>query len=239
MQQTLKRLAQLWMQDVHPRLMSFVATAGAVWLGVCLLLLFGLASLSEEVLEQEAFAIDEMILLWVNQWTTPALDQIMLAVTRLGDPDIVVPLTCIGFVWLWWKWRWRIAAIFALTCIGGAVLSTSLKVFFSKSRPELWSQLITETSYSFPSGHALGSMVLYGFSAYLLAQCYKQQKWLIFSIAGVLIAGIGLSRIYLGVHWPTDVVAGYSIGFLWLSVCIGLFQLEVRRAKRETTSSQH
>lgn len=234
MQQTLKRLAHLWMQEVHPRLMSFVATVGFVWLGVCLLLLFGLASLAEEVLEQEAFAFDEAILLWINQHSSPLLDQVMLTVTRLGDPDIVVPLTCIGIVWLWWRWRWRIAAIFAITCIGGAVLSTGFKLLFGKERPALWSQLITETSYSFPSGHALGSMVLYGFSAYLLVQGLKSHRWLIYGVAALLIGSIGFSRIYLGVHWPTDVVAGYSIGFLWLSVCIGLFQLETKRSERAT-----
>jgi len=225
------------MQEVNPRLMSFVTTVGFVWLGVCLILLFGLANLAEEVLEQETFAFDETILLWINQFSSPVLDQVMLTVTRLGDPDIVVPLTCIGVVWLWWRWRWRIAAIFAITCIGGAVLSTGFKLLFGKERPALWTQLITETSYSFPSGHALGSMVLYGFSAYLLVQRFKSYEWWIYGIATLLIASIGFSRIYLGVHWPTDVVAGYSIGFLWLSVCIGLYQLETKRSEKSTPST--
>lgn len=239
MQETLKKLARLWMHEVHPRLISFIAAVGVVWLGVCLLLLFGLANLAEEVLEQEAFAFDETILLWINQFANPVLDQLMLTVTRLGDPNIVVPLTCIGVVWLWWRWRWRIAAIFAITCIGGAVLSTGFKILFGKERPELWSQLITETSYSFPSGHALGSMVLYGFSAFLLAQRFQPQKWLIYGVAVLLIGSIGFSRIYLGVHWPTDVVAGYSIGFLWLSLCIGLFQLETRRSGKSKNVSSN
>ena len=236
MQETLKNLARWWIREVYPRLMSFVAAAGVIWLGVCLLLLWGLANLAEEVLEQEVFAVDEAILLWINQHTTPAFDQAMLTVTRLGDPDIVVPLTCIGFIWLWWRWRWRIAAIFAITCGGGAVLSTGFKLLFAKARPALWSQLITETSYSFPSGHALGSMVLYGFSAYLLAQRWPVQKWVIYGVAALLIGSIGFSRIYLGVHWPSDVVAGYAIGFLWLSLCIGLFQLETRRTQRSPNS---
>lgn len=231
MQETLKKLARLWIHEVHPRLMSFVATAEFVWLGVCLLLLFGLANLAEEVLEQEAFAFDEAVLLWINQFTNPVLDQVMLTVTRLGDPYIVVPLTCIGFFWFWWQWRWRVAVIFGVNCLGGAVLSNGLKLFFSKSRPELWAQLITETSYSFPSGHALGSMVLYGFSAFLLAQKFAAYKRLIYGLAILLISSIGFSRIYLGVHWPTDVLAGYAIGFLWISVSIGLVQLVTRRSR--------
>lgn len=231
MQETLKKLARLWMHEINPRLVSFITAAWVIWLGVCLLLLFGLANLAEEVLEQEAFAFDEAILLWINGFANPTLDRVMLTATRLGDPEVVVPLTCVGVVWLWWRWRWRIAAIFAITCIGGAVLSTGFKLLFEKARPALWPQLITETSYSFPSGHALGAMVLYGFSAYLLAQWFQPQKRLIYGVAALLIGSIGFSRIYLGVHWPTDVVAGYSIGFLWLSLCVGLLQLETRRSR--------
>jgi membrane-associated phospholipid phosphatase len=233
MQETLKRLARMWMQEVHPRLMSFVTTIGVLWLGVCLLLLFGLAQLAEEVLEREAFTFDEAILLWINQFTNPGLDQIVLTVTRLGNPGTVIPLTCIGFCWLWWRWQHRVAVIFAINCIGGAVLSTGLKLFFNKPRPQLWPQLITENTGSFPSGHALGSMVLYGFSAYLLAQRFPGQKRVIYTAAVLLIGGIGLSRLYLGVHWPTDVLAGYSIGFLWISVCIGLLKLEAKALRKQ------
>ncbi|PSN10214.1 phosphatase PAP2 family protein [filamentous cyanobacterium CCP5] len=232
MQQTLKRLASFWMHEVHPRLMSFVATVGVVWLAVCLLAIWGLSSLMDEVIEQEAFVFDETVLLWINQSTSPLLDQIMLTITRLGDPAFVIPLTVAVFIWLWWRWRRRIALIFALNCIGGAVLSTGMKLIFGKDRPALWPQLISETTYSFPSGHALGSMVLYGFLAYLLVQRFPQQRPWIYGVSGLLIAGIGFSRLYLGVHWPTDVLAGYSIGFLWVSISIGLYQLATRRRSK-------
>jgi len=230
MQQILKRLARLWMQKVHLRLLSFVAAVGVVWLIVCLFVLFMLAVLIEEVIEQEAFAFDEAILQWIYQSANPVFDQIMLTVTRLGDPSIMVPLACIGFTWLWWRWRWRIAAgIFALDCMGGVVLSNGLKLVFNKDRPQLWQQLITETSYSFPSGHALGSVVLYGFYSFLIAQRFPKQKGWIYGIAALLIISIGFSRLYLGVHWPTDVLAGYGIGFLWISVCMGLLRLFTQR----------
>jgi undecaprenyl-diphosphatase len=97
MQQTLKQLAKAWMQHIHPRLMSFVATVGLLWLGACLLILLGLAELADEVLEQEAFFFDETILLWINQFASPTLDRVMLTVTHLGDPAVVVPLACMGF----------------------------------------------------------------------------------------------------------------------------------------------
>jgi membrane-associated phospholipid phosphatase len=224
----LKRLAQFWKDQGYPRFLSFVATAGFAWLGICLLLIFGLAQLGEEVLEQEAFAFDEAILLWIHQFSPPWLDQAMLMITRLGNPSVVLPLAFIGLVWLLWNRQWLIAAIFALNCVGGAILSAGLKVFFGKPRPQLWPQLITETTYSFPSGHALGSMVLYGFSSYLLAQQFPHQRRWIYGCATLLIGSIGFSRLYLGVHWPTDVIAGYSVGFLWMSVCIGLLRLAAR-----------
>ncbi|WOD40221.1 phosphatase PAP2 family protein [Nodosilinea sp. E11] len=211
--------------------MSFVTTVGVLWLGFCLLLLLGLAELADEVLEQESFLLDEATLLWINQFTHPWLDRVMLAATRLGDPSTVVPLACIGFSLLLWRREWRVATLFAIACTGGAVLSIGLKLFFSKPRPQLWPQLITEHTYSFPSGHALGSMVLYGFSSYLLVQYFPQWRGLIYGLATLLIGAIGLSRIYLGVHWPTDVLAGYAIGFLWISGCIALLKLkQVQRA---------
>ena len=233
MQQTLKQLAKAWMQYIHPRLMSFVATFGLIWLGACLLILLGLAHLADEVLEQEAFVFDEAILLWINQFASPTLDRVMATVTRLGNPKVVIPLACMGFGWLWWQRLWLIAMVFAINCVGGAVLSTKLKVFFGKPRPDLWPQIITETSYSFPSGHALGSMVIYGFSTYLLAQRFPQRHRLIYGLAVLLIGSIGLSRLYLGVHWPTDVLAGYGIGFLWISGCIALLRLKLARLYRQ------
>ncbi|PSN19710.1 phosphatase PAP2 family protein [filamentous cyanobacterium CCP5] len=222
----LRSLANLWMQRIHPRLMTFIAAVGVIWLGICLLLLLLLAHLSDEVLDQEAFVFDETILLSIHQWANPALDQIMLAITQLGNPSTVIPLACISISWLYWRRQWQMALLFFTTCLGGAVLSTGLKLFFGKARPQLWPQLITETTYSFPSGHALGSMVLYGLIAYLVALRFSQWARWIYSAAVILIGAIGFSRLYLGVHWPTDVLAGYSIGFLWLVVCTALFRLK-------------
>ena len=90
----------------------------------------------------------------------------------------------------------------------------------------LWRSPITETSYSYPSGHALGSTILYGFLSYLLATRYPQFSWLIYALAGILIFAIGLSRLYLGVHWSTDIIGGYCIGFLWVMLCITMLRLQ-------------
>jgi undecaprenyl-diphosphatase len=113
-----------------------------------------------------------------------------------------------------------------IDCLGGVILSYGLKLVFSKPRPNLWQSGIEETSFSYPSGHALGSTILYGFLAYVLATRYPQLAFLIYAGAVLLISAIGLSRLYLGVHWPTDIIAGYSIGFLWVMFCITMLKLQ-------------
>ena len=99
-------------------------------------------------------------------------------------------------------------------------------------RPQLWQQLIKETSFSYPSGHALGSMVIYGFIAYLLAFHYPKFAQIIYTFAAILIGAIGLSRLYLGVHWPTDIIAGYGVGYLWLMFSITMLKLQKARFEK-------
>ena len=226
MQHFLDRLASLWLKNIHPRINSFIAFFGVGWLVICVLTAYLLIELSDEVLEQETFAFDKDILLFIHQFANPVLDNIMVGITRIGDPHTVVPLTAVVFCLLLWKRRFTEAKFFALNAAGGATLSYFLKLAFSKPRPELWTQPISEITYSYPSGHALGSMVLYGFLAYLLATFYPRYAKVVYAIATCLIIGIGFSRLYLGVHWPTDIVGGYGIGFLWLSVCVMLMRLE-------------
>ena len=230
MKQFFRYLVKVWLQRVNPRIASFVAVSSVVWLWACALILYFLAELSEEILEREAFIFDKATLLYIHQFSNPVLDTLMLSITRIGDPRTVVPLTISIFCFLWWK-RYRLEAkFFALNAAGGAILSTILKLVFSRPRPELWPQLISENTFSYPSGHALGSMILYGFLAHLLATLYPHYAKPCYWIMAILIAAIGFSRLYLGVHWPTDILAGYGIGFLWITVCILLMQLQKTKA---------
>ncbi len=216
-----------WLQNIYPRIAPLIATVGTVGLATCLLIVFILSQLFEEVLDREAFAFDTTLLLWLHQFSNPILDRVMLTITTLGNPRVVVPVAAVSLVILWLQRYKQEAKIFAIACLGGVILNTGMKLAFSKARPELWHRLITEKSFSFPSGHALGSIVLYGFLAYLLAVAYPKLAWIIYILAVVAIIAIGLSRLYLGVHWPTDVIAGYGIGFLWLRMCILMLQLQL------------
>lgn len=219
-------LISFWQRKINPHLSSLIATIGIGGLAVCLFILFVVAKLSDEVLEKEFFTFDKSLLLWLHQFTNPTLDLIMLKITQLGNPSFVVILVVITLSLLYRKHYYQEAKIFLLASLGALILTTEMKLFFGKPRPQLWEHLIQETSFSFPSGHALGSMVLYGLIAYLLSKFYPQFSFLIYSLITIIIILIGLSRLYLGVHWPTDIIAGYGVGFLWLMLCITLLKLQ-------------
>ena len=215
MQVLLHKLTTFWRRKVNPKIASLIAVIGITGIVSCLLIVYVLAQLSEDVLDKEAFAFDKTILLWIHSFANPTLDRIMLFITNLGNPNTVVVIATISLALLLWRRCYQEAKTFAIDCLGGVVLSYCLKLVFSKTRPDLWRSPITETSYSYPSGHALGSTILYGFLFYLLATRYPQFSWLIYALAGILIFAIGLSRLYLGVHWPTDI---YWRLLYWLSV---------------------
>ncbi len=201
---------------------------GALLLCLGLLMIFG--RLSQEVLEKEAFGFDTSILLWLHQHTNSTLDSLMMQITRLGDPEIVVVLVTIAFSLLIWQRQFWSAQMLFLACLGGLILNQGLKLVFAKPRPQLWTPLVVEHSYSFPSGHALGGLVVYGFLAVLLAYHFPRLRYgsspaAIYGIAAVIVGAIGISRLFLGVHWPTDILAGYTVGAVWLMACIFTFRL--------------
>jgi undecaprenyl-diphosphatase len=224
----MKRLIRFWTRHNSPYLASLMAALGTVGLAVCMVILLGLGKLFQEVWEKEVFSLDTTLLLQIHQWANPILDRVMLGLTQVGNPGFIVGVVIGSLSWLWWKRKLTEAQLFAIACLGALALNIGLKLFFAKPRPTLWAYLITEKTFSFPSGHALGSMVIYGFLAYLLASQLPKFSLLIYTATGGLIAAIGLSRLYLGVHWPSDVLAGYSVGFLWLMTCITLLKLQTQ-----------
>ncbi len=206
-----------WTRASFP--LSFVVFLGCMGL----LALFGW--LSQEVLARETFGFDTKLLLWLHQHSNAAIDSLMLTITTVGDPEVVIVLVTISFSLLLWYKRFWTAKILFLTCLGGLILNQGLKLVFAKPRPQLWTPLIVEHSYSFPSGHALGSAVLYGFLAVLLAREYPRYRIGIYSTAILLVSAIGLSRLFLGVHYPTDIIAGYAVGLLWLITCVRILHM--------------
>lgn len=237
MQTFLLKLIKFWRDKIHLRITSLIAAIGTVGIVSCLIIIYVVAQISDEVLDREAFAFDKIILLWIHSFANPTLDRIMQTITRLNDPEVVSVVAGIALVLLLWKRYYPEAKIFVINCTGGVVLSYGLKSVFGKTRPDLWESAIEEVSFSYPSGHALGSTVLYGFLAYILATRYPQFSWAIYIAAVALIGAIGSSRLYLGVHWPTDIIGGYGIGFLWLTFCITMLKLQKMQQLQQAESA--
>ncbi|AFZ09928.1 phosphoesterase PA-phosphatase related protein [Oscillatoria nigro-viridis PCC 7112] len=213
-------------------LISIIRLAG---LAVAALAMWGFSTIAEEVLEKESYAFDTSILLYLRSLHTPLRDRIMLGFTFLGEPKLllVICLT-LGIVLLARNHRSEAATI-AIAGGGAMGLNLLLKKLFARARPQLWERVVNVTFYSFPSGHAMISMVIYGLLGYFLGARFPKQRWSIYSLTVVLIAAIGLSRLYLGVHWPTDVIAGYTAGVVWLIACI--LSLEIWKELRSLTTA--
>ena len=214
--------------SIHRRLWSIVLQSPLVTF-IYLSSVIVLVWLSSEAWEKESLGLDQGTLLWIHQGASPLLDRLMLLITSLGNPGWAVGVVVAVLVWTVGRRRYQDAGLFLVTCFGGLMIEVGLKQLFAKSRPELWPRLISEHSYSFPSGHAVGAVVLYGGLAYLLTQRWPYQATWIYGITTILIGAIGFSRLYLGVHWPTDVIAGYLVGGLWLFSCIQIAQKYSRK----------
>jgi len=165
----------------------------------------------------EGSEFDENVFKLVASYTTPGRTSFMNFITFLGKHTLLIPLNflLIGF-FIYKKHKWFAIRIASLA-LSSVALSFSLKQFFRRDRPEL--QLIGDISgYSFPSGHALIGIVFYGLFIYIIWHEVKQ-KWLriiLIVLLAVLILLISFSRIYLRVHYPSDVIAGLAVGFIWL-----------------------
>jgi undecaprenyl-diphosphatase len=175
------------------------------------------------------YGLDKAILLAIQKLHTPLLDRIMLGITSLGDPIVLLSLSLgLGIGSLFYQRRSE-ATTLGAAVVGAISLNCWLKLLFGRARPALWERLIDVGLHSFPSGHAMVSIATYGFLGYSLAKQFPQRQRQIFALSAILIGAIGFSRLYLGVHWPTDVVAGYAVGLAWLIACILGIQTSVAR----------
>jgi len=168
----------------------------------------------------------------VHGWTNPALTQMMRLLTFIGSIEVFIPTLIVAVVVLLSigeKEQGRrlvrkreVSGIFGLAIGGAILLNEVFKVHFHRARPKVPWAIGDEHTFSFPSGHSLFSMVLYGLIAYLvLGRRGRPLRHLVVVLAAAaLVMGIGLSRIYLGMHWPTDVLAGYLTGGVWLGAVI-------------------
>lgn len=189
--------------------------------------LFGFVSTN--VHQGDTLAFDQSVLRSINEYSNGFLNTFFLIVTEFGGVAAVTVTSFLLFGYLLYKKNKYGALLLAVGVGGASLINYIAKVTFERARPELWSQLITETTYSFPSGHAAGSSAL----AICIVALLWRTKWRIPAMiaAIVYIPLIGFSRMYLGVHYLTDVLAGWILSIAWVTIVISL--VYVRRSRRK------
>jgi membrane-associated phospholipid phosphatase len=194
--------------------------AGLVVFG-CMTLI--LAEISEDVMNREPLTVTDVQLSnWLHMHASPPLTNAMFVITSLGSTGVASIIAIVFGLYLLWQRRpyWLAAAW--LTIFGGMLLNRLLKYLFHRARPHFDDPILTLTSYSFPSGHTMTATVLYGFLAAFLVVRTKswRRRVLVILTASLLIALVGFSRIYLGAHYLSDVLAALAEGLAWLACCL-------------------
>lgn len=184
-----------------------------LFLGVVLpLILFGLVA--EEVIDKEAFFFDEPLLMFAHAHATPFLDKLMYFATTAGAALVLIPANCLIFAWLIRKGRRSDAVFWAVAVIGAKVINYAAKNFFGRVRPSLWISRVHESTFSFPSGHAMATMATV--AALCMLSWKTRWRWFAIVIGGAFAAIVGVSRVYFGVHYPSDVLAGWAASLAWV-----------------------
>ncbi|HSE31548.1 MAG TPA: phosphatase PAP2 family protein [Pyrinomonadaceae bacterium] len=190
--------------------------------------------LTDEVLEGDTLAFDEATRAAVHQLASPTLTTIMRGISFFGGTRFLFGATTIivlSFIFRKWK---REAILLTVTMIGASLLNITLKLTFKRVRPEPFFNLATPKSWSFPSGHSLASFCFFGALAVIVNARIKSRRLRIAIgiTAAVIIFLIGLSRIYLGVHYATDVIAGFTAALIWIGAVKFVEDQLVRRRRR-------
>lgn len=192
---------------------GLVVAIGALW---------ALAVLTQDVLAGETLRLDVGALNWFAQYTSPRRDIRALEITSLGSGTVVLAMSVIVGAILALFGHRPYALLIALSVGGGWILSPLLKGLFGRDRPQVVDWRVPHAGLdSFPSGHAMMGMVLYATLAYVVHRV-GQRAWvsaLAIVLAALIVALIGITRVYLGVHYPTDVLAGFAVGFAWTVFC--------------------
>jgi len=189
-----------------------------------LLPLAGFVALADEVHELESIYFDAPLLWKMHGLHSPGLDQFFVLLSKLGYEWFLIPADVLIVAVLVWRKRWREASFVAICFVGSALLNMGSKRFFQRDRPSLWESIAPESTFSFPSGHAMGSMTL-AVTLVLLAW-NTRWRWPVALSVVTFAVLVSLSRVYLGVHYPSDILAGWCAALVWV---VGCFLVMFRR----------
>lgn len=207
----------LWLAVTFELVAGLLVSLGALWAFV---------GLSEEVFEGETARLDTAVLLWINSTFPAWLGLPMRLVTALGYPRVVVPLL-LAVAYLFYRRGLKLHGLLLVVSVSGAaILGNALKLFYERARPELFDSGYTASFFSFPSGHAVTAASFYGLLTFLVSRRLGgPARWFVVAGGASLVLLIGFSRLYLGVHYPSDVVAGYLAAALWVGTVVSALVL--------------
>lgn len=231
----------LWQRIKRIELMILLAIAlviGGTWLFI---------ALADEVIEGETTSIDEQLLLTLRNPADqsdplgpPWVEESMRDFTALGGGGVLLLLTASVVIYLIILRKYRAALLIALAVIGGALLSQLLKNSIGRPRPDLVPHGSIVYSTSFPSGHSMSAAATYLTLGALLARLQPRRRLKIYVLllAMLITVLVGISRVYLGVHWPTDVLAGWAAGAVWAALCGLVMTWLQHKGEVETTGAE-
>ncbi len=185
--------------------------------------------------------LDQRVWSWFVAHRTPAMTWVMAAVSTVGNTVGMALLALLGALVLWRLRRGAEAAVVVIAALGASLLVTGFKNLYDRARPPVAEQLTMQSNGALPSGHSLGSMVVLGVLAAVVVVLVQrpalQALAVLAAVAGIVT--IGISRLYLGVHWMTDVLTGWMLGGAWLAICVtALVLLDHGRSRTSETATQ-
>jgi undecaprenyl-diphosphatase len=179
-------------------------------------------------------AFDDAVLRYVGEHRVPIMENAMLEITFLGTGTVVLMISFVAALFLWLTRHRYSAALLVAATVGAVVLNNVLKQFFDRPRPQLITWGTHALTTSFPSGHAMSAAVVYTTIAYLAARLQKRHRSRVatMTIAALLVVLVCVSRVYLGVHYPSDVLAGTVVGLAWAGFCMATLEVVQLYARR-------
>jgi len=213
-----------------PLLAALLILAASLWA-------FG-QIVDEQIIEGET-GTDERLAEWLHGRATDPLTDVFRVITWTGNFVTLLAVTLVAMAILWYRRRRTDATFVALAFLGGQVLSNAMKLGFRRERPFFPDPLATERTFSFPSGHALVSLAVYGSIALVVARGISSPLRRAILLAGtaLFVLAIGFSRLYLGVHFLSDVLAGFAAGTAWLALLYVALELRSRYISRYLAST--
>lgn len=207
---------------------------------ICLFALNAFLEMAEALQGDQLVRFDDVVMGYVHGYRSDQLTQVVTFITDLGDVGAYVIIIPAIAVLLYYRGhhRWKLSLQATIVLVSAFLLNVAIKHLISRPRPLEDLRLVIAHSYSFPSGHSMSAIAFYGFLIYLTYKYVLNLPLKIFLIViqALLILSIGISRVYLGVHFPTDVVAGFIAGIVWLIICIAVFNFvnlyRKRRARK-------